>query len=182
MSSIWMLNNCGMCVPNPTDLQPNCSYRFVFFVFFFLSPLVWFFLWHPEEVLALLFLLHRENGDFSIVMKDICLVVVSKPQASAVVLPQSRCRWRSFFLQPHQQGPPGALPAKSTSALQGFGDSSSWVDPAAPHGLLCPQHWHLQLVWENPPQSLNSAISVNASGYGTWVESARVFPGQGQDT
>jgi hypothetical protein len=38
------------------------------------------------------------------------------------------------------------------------------------HGLLCPQHWHLQLVWENPPQSLNSAISVNASGYGTWVE------------
>jgi hypothetical protein len=36
-----------------------------------LSPLVWFFLWLPEEVLALLFLLHRENGDFSILMKDI---------------------------------------------------------------------------------------------------------------
>jgi hypothetical protein len=35
-----------------------------------LSPLVWFFLWLPEEVLALLFLLHRENGDFSILMKD----------------------------------------------------------------------------------------------------------------
>jgi hypothetical protein len=33
--------------------------------------LVWFFLWLPEEVLALLFLLHRENGDFSILMKDI---------------------------------------------------------------------------------------------------------------
>jgi hypothetical protein len=35
-----------------------------------LSPLVWFFLWLPEEVSALLFLLHRENRDFSILMKD----------------------------------------------------------------------------------------------------------------
>jgi hypothetical protein len=43
------------------------------FLFCFLSPLVWFFLWLPEEVLALLFLLHRENGDFSILMKDIAL-------------------------------------------------------------------------------------------------------------
>ncbi len=43
---------------------------FSFFVCF-LSPLVWFFLWLPEEVLAWLFLLHRENGDFSILMKDI---------------------------------------------------------------------------------------------------------------
>jgi hypothetical protein len=34
------------------------------------SPLVWFFLWLPEEVLTLLFILHRENGDFSILMKD----------------------------------------------------------------------------------------------------------------
>ncbi len=42
---------------------------FSFFVCF-LSPLVWFFLWLREEVLALLFLLHRENGDFSILMKD----------------------------------------------------------------------------------------------------------------
>ncbi len=41
------------------------------FLFVFLSPLVWFFLWLPEEVLTLLFLLHRENGDFSILMKDI---------------------------------------------------------------------------------------------------------------
>ncbi len=41
------------------------------FLFVFLSPLVWFFLWFPEEVLALLFLLHCENGDFSILMKDI---------------------------------------------------------------------------------------------------------------
>jgi hypothetical protein len=42
---------------------------FSFFVCF-LSPLVWFFLWLPEEVLALLFLLHHENRDFSILMKD----------------------------------------------------------------------------------------------------------------
>jgi hypothetical protein len=38
-----------------------------------LSPLVWFFLWLPDEVLALLFLLHRENGDFSILMKDMLI-------------------------------------------------------------------------------------------------------------
>jgi hypothetical protein len=36
----------------------------------FLSSLVWFFLWPPEEMLTLLFLLHCENGDFSILMKD----------------------------------------------------------------------------------------------------------------
>jgi hypothetical protein len=46
----------------------------LFFVCF-LSPLVWFFLWLPEEVLTLLFLLHRENGDFSILMKDIVFSV-----------------------------------------------------------------------------------------------------------
>ncbi len=40
------------------------------FLFVF-SPLVWFVLWLPEEVLPLLFLLHHENGDFSILMKDI---------------------------------------------------------------------------------------------------------------
>jgi hypothetical protein len=37
----------------------------------FLSSLVWFFLWFIEELLTLLFLLHCENGDFSILMKDI---------------------------------------------------------------------------------------------------------------
>jgi hypothetical protein len=44
----------------------------LFFVCF-LSPLVWFFLWLPEEVLTLLFLLHCENRDFSILMKDIAI-------------------------------------------------------------------------------------------------------------
>ncbi len=47
---------------------------FLFFVCF-LSPLVWFFLWLPEEVLTLLFLLHDENGDFSILMKDMSIQV-----------------------------------------------------------------------------------------------------------
>jgi hypothetical protein len=49
---------------------------FSFFVCF-LSPLVWFFLWLPKEVLTL-FLLHRENGDFSILMKDTLLDNVSR--------------------------------------------------------------------------------------------------------
>jgi hypothetical protein len=49
-----------------------CSYQCVFFNFLFvLSCLVSFFLWLPEEVLTLLFFLHCENGDFSILMKDI---------------------------------------------------------------------------------------------------------------
>jgi hypothetical protein len=43
----------------------------------FLSSLVRFlfgsFQWFPEEELTLLFLLHRENGDFSILMKDILI-------------------------------------------------------------------------------------------------------------
>ncbi len=46
----------------------------VFYLFFVLSSLVWFFLWLPEEVLTLLFLLHRENRDFSILMKDISCI------------------------------------------------------------------------------------------------------------
>jgi hypothetical protein len=51
----------------------------VFFSFFvcFLASLVWFFLWLPEEVLTLLFLLHCENGDFSILIKDIWAQIVS---------------------------------------------------------------------------------------------------------
>ncbi len=44
----------------------------MFFIFRLFSVFtIWFFLWLPEEVLALLFLLLRENGDFSILMKDI---------------------------------------------------------------------------------------------------------------
>jgi len=46
--------------------------------FLFLSSLVWFFLWLPEEELTLLFLLHRENGDFSLLMKDISFLLVSE--------------------------------------------------------------------------------------------------------
>jgi hypothetical protein len=40
---------------------------------FVISFLVWFFLWPPEEVLTLLFFLHHENGDFSILMKILSL-------------------------------------------------------------------------------------------------------------
>jgi len=56
-------------------------------LFCFLSPLVWFFLWLPEEVLALLFLLHRENGDFSILMKDICFRKGGSASSSFVWVP-----------------------------------------------------------------------------------------------
>ncbi len=45
----------------------------VFYFLFVMSFLVLFFLWLPEEVLTLLFFLHHENGDFSILMKDIFL-------------------------------------------------------------------------------------------------------------
>jgi hypothetical protein len=52
-----------------------------------LSPLVWFFLWLPEEVLALLFLLH--HGDFSILMKDIYTFISSvKPQDAWIEIKQ----------------------------------------------------------------------------------------------
>jgi hypothetical protein len=60
--------------------MPVCVFRFSFC---FLSPLLWFFLWLPEEVLALLFLLHHENGDFSILMKDILSL-------------QASCKWPDF--------------------------------------------------------------------------------------
>jgi hypothetical protein len=60
-----------LMVPEQVGDWHFCSYRLCFSFFVcFLSPLVWFFLWLPEEVLALLFLLHCENGDFSILMKD----------------------------------------------------------------------------------------------------------------
>ncbi len=53
----------------------------MFFVFcLFPSSLVWFFLWLPEEELTLLFLLHCENGDFSILMKDISFIVCGARQ------------------------------------------------------------------------------------------------------
>jgi hypothetical protein len=56
-------------------------------VFHFLSPLVRFFLWLPEEVLALLFLLHRENGDFSILMKDILYRINNLQSNKELALP-----------------------------------------------------------------------------------------------
>jgi hypothetical protein len=61
---------------------PVCVFRFLFV---FLSSLVWFFLWLPEEVLTLLFLLHRENGDFSILMKDILLHLLAGNSCGSTV-------------------------------------------------------------------------------------------------
>jgi hypothetical protein len=64
---LYRINNLNRC---ETGTLVHTGVCFSFFVLS-LSPLVWFFLWLPEEVLALLFLLHHENGDFSILMKDI---------------------------------------------------------------------------------------------------------------
>ncbi len=65
----------------------------MFFVFVcFLSSLVCFFLWLPEEELTLLLLLlHRENGDFSILMKDNSNKVMT---TLIVVLPSKLLSWR----------------------------------------------------------------------------------------
>jgi len=56
-----------------------CSYQHVFSVFclFLVFPSLVLSVF-PEEVLALLFLLHQENGDFSILMKDISLIFSSQ--------------------------------------------------------------------------------------------------------
>jgi hypothetical protein len=51
----------------------------VFVFYLFRSSQVWFFLWLPEEVLTSLFLLHRENGDFSILMKDTLFLSAGLP-------------------------------------------------------------------------------------------------------
>jgi hypothetical protein len=48
---------------------------FLFFLFV-LSFLVWFFLRLPEEVFTVLFFLHCDNGNFSILMKDIYSIYI----------------------------------------------------------------------------------------------------------
>ncbi len=67
---IFFYYNVVIYVLFMTGIFVHTGVCFSFFVCF-LSPLVWFFLWLPEEVLALLFLLHCENGDFSILMKGL---------------------------------------------------------------------------------------------------------------
>jgi hypothetical protein len=64
--------------PYAPDTTPEVHCNLKVFEYFvqclvkcFCLPLFGFFLWLPEQVLTLLFLLHRENGDFSILMKDI---------------------------------------------------------------------------------------------------------------
>jgi hypothetical protein len=51
-----------------------CVFCSMFVSVFPCLVVVWFFLWLPEEELTLLFLLHRENGDFSILMKDVSCI------------------------------------------------------------------------------------------------------------
>ncbi len=65
----------------------------MFFVFhLFLPSLVWFFLWVPEEELTLLFLFHCENGDFSILMRDMLLCIIcSKFDVSVSDIVQRYC-------------------------------------------------------------------------------------------
>ncbi len=59
---------------------------------FVLSFLVWFFLWLPEEVLTLLFFLHCENGDFSILMKDTFFSLVPLSLQNATLKPVPNLR------------------------------------------------------------------------------------------
>jgi hypothetical protein len=63
---ICSLNRCE------TGTFVHTGVCFLFFVCFCL-PLFGSFLWLPDEELTLLFLLHRENRDFSILMKDIVI-------------------------------------------------------------------------------------------------------------
>jgi len=59
---------------------PVCVFCFLFVSVFPCLVFVWFFLWLPEEELTLMFILHRENGDFSILMKDISFIVCGAKQ------------------------------------------------------------------------------------------------------
>ncbi len=76
-----------------------CSCQRLFFCFLFvLSFLVWFFLWLHEEALTLLFFLHHENGDFSILMKDIFIVHMTVDYIMSVVCYcNSRLPWKTAF-------------------------------------------------------------------------------------
>jgi hypothetical protein len=57
-----------------------CVFWFLFVSVFPCLVIVRFFLWLPEEELTLMFLLHHENGDFSILMKDISFIVCGARQ------------------------------------------------------------------------------------------------------
>jgi epidermal growth factor receptor substrate 15 len=86
-----------------------------------------------------------------------------------------------FFSAAPPARPPGALPTKSTSPLQGFGDSSSLVDPVAPLALVPTTLAPAASLGKSPAvsQALPSLSMPQDLGPGL---SARAFPGQGQGT
>jgi len=86
-----------------------------------------------------------------------------------------------FFSPAPPARPPGALAAKSTSALQGFGDSSSLADPVAPLALLPTTLVPTASLGKSPAvsQALPSLSMPQDLGPGL---SARAFPGQGPAT
>jgi hypothetical protein len=86
-----------------------------------------------------------------------------------------------FFSAVPPARPPGALPMKSTSPLQGFGDSSSLVDPVAPLALVPTTLAPAASLGKSPAvsQALPSLSMPQDLGPGL---SARAFPGQGQGT
>ncbi len=86
-----------------------------------------------------------------------------------------------FFSAAPPARPPGALPTKSTSPLQGFGDSSSLVDPVAPLALVPTTLAPTASLGKSPAvsQALPSLSMPQDLGPGL---SARAFPGQGQGT
>jgi hypothetical protein len=71
----------------------------VCFLFFVCSVFPsWFFLWLHEEVLTLLFFLHHENGDSSILMKDILIIHMTVDYIMSVVCYcNSGLPWKTAF-------------------------------------------------------------------------------------
>jgi hypothetical protein len=86
-----------------------------------------------------------------------------------------------FFSAAPPARPPGALPTKSTSPLQGFGDSSSLVDPVAPLALVPTTLAPAASLGKSPAVSQALPSLSVPEDLGPRL-SARAFPGQGQGT
>ncbi len=133
----------------------------------FLSSLVWFFLWLPEEVLTLLFLLHRENRDFSILMKDIlCLFLIHFVSWVLPLLPENMTEaWCSRRLYTLAQNF-GCLSVPFSTSLLGAdkvsGESWQLVMAINDEGCLTLCEWHsLMRLW---PHSFLSCLFFGVAG------------------